>query len=239
MMANKTVIITGASKGIGEELAYYFSLKKYNVLLLSRNETLLHALKHKLEKKIPQSCINYKALDITDREQVQVFLQSYCEAQKSIDVLVNNAGYVKRGTSEIDPSDLDEMIEVNLKGLINVTNIVVPFMKKQGHGRIINMSSRNAKTPRSFLGIYAATKAGVLAYNEALYKELSEYGIQVTALVPGFVNTQMTSDVPLHRNLLIQPEDISQFMDFILSLPQRVALKEICFEARPQVGKYA
>ncbi len=238
-MTNKTVIVTGASQGIGEKLAKYFAQQNYNILLLARNEILLQKLKFDLEKKFPQSKINIQRLDITNHDEAQQVIQSFCEAQRTIDVLVNNAGYVKRGTSEIDQSDINEMIEVNLKGLIKVTNLVSPFMKKQGFGKIINMSSRNAKTPRSFLGIYAATKAGVLAYNEALYKELTECGIQVTAIVPGFVNTQMTSEVPLDKDLLIQPEDISHFIDFILSLPDRVALKEICFEAKPQVGKYA
>ncbi|KTD06971.1 SDR family NAD(P)-dependent oxidoreductase [Legionella jamestowniensis] len=238
-MKNKTVIITGASKGIGEELAKYFAQKKYNLFLLARNALLLRNLKYSLEEQYAGACVEYRELDITDTDELNFVLKTYCKTHESIDVLINNAGFVKRGTSEIDNSDLNEMVEVNLKGLMNTTNIVVPFMKKQGYGQIINMSSRNAKISRVFLGVYAATKAGVLAYNEALYKELMEYGIKVTALVPGFVNTQMTSDVPLDKKLLIQPEDISYFVDFILGLPDRVALKEICFEAKPQVGKYA
>jgi short-subunit dehydrogenase len=238
-MENKNVIITGASKGIGKALSYHFAKKKYNLLMIARSADLLIELQQDLKKKHPKQKIEMAELDITNELKVNNIIEEYILKNKKIDVLVNNAGFVKRGTSEIDSIYLDEMLQVNIKGLINVTKKIIPYMKQQNSGYIINMSSRNAKIPRSFLGVYAASKAAVLAYNESLYKELAGHNIKVTALVPGFVNTDMTSDIALDKESLIQPEELGKFVDLILSLSPSVAMKEICFEATPQIGGYA
>lgn len=238
-MKKKTAIITGASKGIGRTLAYHFSEIGYDLLLVARSIDLLTDLQLTIKDRHPEKIVEIAAIDIANEVLTHKAISKFITENNHVDVLINNAGYVKRGTSEIDSHEMTKMIEVNLKGLINITKATVPYMKKRNSGYIINMSSRNAKTPRSFLGVYAATKAAVLAYNESLYKELVEFGIKVTAIAPGFVNTHMTSDVPLDRDSLIQPEEICKVIDFLLSLTPSVALKEICFEATPQVGAYA
>ena len=130
------------------------------------------------------------------------------------------------------------MINVNLVGAINMVRHTVPKMIEKKSGYIINVCSRNAKIQRSFLGGYAATKAALLAYSGSLYKELSASGIKVTALCPGFVDTQMTQDLEIERHRLIDPLDICKTIEFILSLSKSVALKELDMESIDQVGGY-
>jgi 3-oxoacyl-[acyl-carrier protein] reductase len=111
-------------------------------------------------------------------------------------------------------------------------------MKIKNSGYIINVSSRNAETPRSFLGGYSATKAALLAFNESLYKEMKGTNIKVTALCPGFVDTEMTFDVKEDRNKLIKTDDICTAIDFLLALSPAVALKKLSFESVVQVDSY-
>lgn len=131
------------------------------------------------------------------------------------------------------------MINSNLIGAINVIRATVPLMKIKNSGYIINVSSRSAETPRSFLGVYSATKAALLAFNESLYKELKDTNIKVTALCPGFVDTEMTSDVKEDRSKLIKTTDICAAVDFLLSLSPAVALKKLSFESIVQIGGYS
>lgn len=235
----KTAIVTGASRGIGLEIALYFASKGYSLLMISKNLETLDQAKETVRQKHPEAHISTSAIDISDHSLISNSILNFYEQFNRIDVVFNNAGYVKRGTSELDPSEFKKMIDVNIIGAYNVIHVCAPLLKHQESGHIINISSRNAKIPRSFLGGYAATKAAILAFNESLYKELSDFGIKVTALVPGFVNTHMTSEVNLPREDLIQPSEFGKFLDLILSADRSVAIKEMCFEATPQVGKYS
>lgn len=237
-MRKKSIIITGASKGIGEELAIYFGKKGYNLLLIARTEALLNEIKDKISGLHAGQIISCLATDIYHQEPLGNEINSFYHACDGIDVLINNAGYVKRGTSTIDHEDIEKMINVNLVGAINMVRATVPKMLEKKEGYIINICSRNAKIQRSFLGGYAATKAALLAYSGSLYKELSPSGIKVTALCPGFVDTEMTQDLEIQRHRLIHPSDICKSIEFILSLSKSVALKELDMESIDQVGGY-
>lgn len=231
-------IITGASKGIGKAISLHLAEKGYNLLLLARNEKSLTILGDDLRAKYPNASLTIASVDVTNHHAVNEVISKFGNDNNGIHILINCAGYVKRGTSDIPLDELNKMLITNIQGSIIPIEAASKFMKKQKNGRIINLSSRNAKIPRSFLGGYAASKAAISAYSESLYKELASDNIKVTTLVPGFVNTQMTSDVQLNKEDLIQPEDINYFIDLILSLPERVALKEVCFEASPQIGAF-
>ena len=237
-MRKKSMIITGASRGIGRELSIYFGNKGYNLLLIARTETCLQEVQNKVLTNNPSLIINYLATDIYTQEPLGEAIHQFYNVCEGIDVLINNAGYVKRGTSALPSNELEEMINTNLIGSINMIRFIVPKMKQSQSGNIINICSRNAKTPRSFLGGYAATKAALLAYSESLYKELSPSGIKVTALCPGFVDTEMTQDIEVERDKLIQPSEICKSIEFILSLSKAVAIRELNFESIIQVGEY-
>ena len=237
-MKKKSAIITGASKGIGREVAKHLSLQGYDLLLISRTEALLTELAKEINATSNKTVIETAAIDVFDFNEVNKVVTNFYEKTGTIDLLFNNAGYAKRGTSEIDLTELSLMINSNLIGAINLIKAVTPLMKINNSGYIINVSSRSAQTPRSFLGGYAATKAALLAFNEALYKEMKDTKIKVTALCPGFVDTEMTMDVKEDRNKLIKTSDICSAIDFLLSLSPAVALKTLSFESTVQVGGY-
>jgi short-subunit dehydrogenase len=237
-MHRKSMIITGASKGIGEALSLHFGKKGYNLLLIARTEARLEKIKKKILSTDSNQIIHYLPMDICYPEPLQVAIDAFYHACGGIDVLINNAGSVKRGTSTISPEAIDEMVNVNLIGAINMVRHIVPKMMSHQSGYIINICSRNAKIPRSFLGGYAATKAALLAYSGSLYKELSAVGIKVTALCPGFIDTEMTKDLDIERDRLISLIDICKTIEFILSLSSSVAIKELDMESIDQVGGY-
>lgn len=139
--------------------------------------------------------VNTSLIDVSLFEEINRAVNDFYKITNSIDLLFNNAGYVKKGTSDIDAIELSTMINSNFVGAINMIKAVIPLMKIKNSGYIINVSSRSAEIPRSFLGGYSATKAALLAFNEALYKEMKDTNIKVTALCPGFVDTEMTLDV--------------------------------------------
>lgn len=234
----KAAIITGASKGIGCALAKHLFKKGYHLLLVSRNEALLKSLKQELHLLNSNLIIQVAPCDVFNKNDFEKHINAFYEKTQMISLLINGAGYVKRGTSDVSDDALSEMIQTNLVGSINAVKAVLPFMKKNQSGYIVNLASRNAKKPRPFLGGYAATKAAILAYSESLYKELDGTGIKVTALCPGFVDTEMTSEVQADRKLLIPTADLCATIDYLLSLSPSTAIKEVSFESIVQVGKY-
>jgi short-subunit dehydrogenase len=238
-MLGKSAVITGASKGIGRAVAQHLANKGFNLLLISRTKKLLDELQQELSKYNKQLVVKVAAIDVLCAAEVNTVVEDFYKITHSIDLLFNNAGYVKRGTFEIDAIELSTMINTNMIGAINMIRSVIPLMKIKNNGYIINVSSRSAETPRGFLGAYSATKAGLLAFNESLYKEMKDTNIKVTALCPGFVDTEMTSDVTEDRNKLIKTADICIAIDFLLSLSPSVALKKLSFESIVQVGGYS
>ncbi len=231
----KSAIVTGASKGIGATVAQHLASKGYHLLLIAKQ---LHQLSQTITNTHKEVCVEILVCDVIEKQKLQQGIEKFHKKTGSIDLLINNAGYVKRGTSELDSAELLTMLNTSLIGAIHVIQLVLPFMKKQNTGYIMNVASRNAKTPRAFLGGYASTKAGLLAYSHSLYKELADTKIKVTALCPGFVDTEMTSTVTNNRELLIQLEDICVTVDFLLRLSESVAIKEIDFESIMQIGGY-
>lgn len=238
-MYGKSAIVTGASKGIGREVAKHLARQDFNLLLVSRSKNLLVELQQEISESNRNLIVKIAAMDVAHAEEVNIAVKDFYKTANSIDVLFNNAGYVKRGTSEIDMIELSTMVNSNLVGAVNMIKAVVPLMKIKNSGYIINVSSRSAETPRSFLGGYSATKAALLAFSESLYKEMKDTNIKVTALCPGFVDTEMTSDVKEDRNKLIKTSDICIAIDFLLSLSSAVALKKLSFESTTQVGGYS
>ena len=130
------------------------------------------------------------------------------------------------------------MIETNLIGVFDMVNFVVPFMKRQKSGRIINIASHSGVVARRFLGGYAASKFGLVGFNESLHKELMPYGIYVTAICPNLVDTEMTKNVTsINKEELIQVEDIVKTVDYLLALSPNVIMKEIVLRCRAKLLK--
>jgi len=229
MPDTKVVLITGASQGIGKAIAKRLAKQNYSVALLARNKEKLEQLSDELEKTFNISA-SVHPTDVSDKQAVKAAVQEVIEQHGRIDVLFNNAGIAFSGTSDIDIEKFEAMIKVNLLGAFYVLYNVIPQMKKQQSGYIFNLISRSAMVARPNLGGYAASKFGLRGFSESLYKELAPDGIKVTALHPGWVNTEMTQDVNLEGEKMIQPEDIAGLVEALLQLSQYAFVQDIVIE---------
>ncbi len=153
-----------------------------------------------------------------------------------IDLLFNNAGIFRHGTSECSLDEFTEMLDINLTAAFHFIRLVVPVMKKQGSGHIINLSSRSGKVAKPLSGGYAASKFGLVGLNEALYRELSQSGIRVTALCPGWVDTEMATSSGLDAADMITTDDILNTVRWLLSLSPAACVKDVYMDSIKQVN---
>lgn len=200
-----TALITGASGGIGEELARIFAAGKHDLVLVARSADKLQALSGDLERAhgIRARAI---AADLADPAAPQRIFQAIEEQGATIDILVNNAGFGARGAyAEIDYEVEARMIQVNVAALAQLTRLFLPGMLAQRNGRILNVASTAAYVPGPFMAVYYASKAFVLSFSEAIAEETAGTGVTVTALIPGptqtnFAVTAGTEDSQLFRS---------------------------------------
>lgn len=195
---NQLVLLTGASSGIGLEMARILAAKHYDLIITARSEDKLQALKQELEQKHPVQVLVMPA-DLAQVEQAKVLYQAVKATGRRVDILINNAGVGAYGAFE--QSDLEaelKMIELNICSLVTLTKLFLPDMRRQGNGAILNMASLLSYFPFPYFSVYAATKAFVLSFSEALRAELKGSNISVTAVCPGptdsnFANAEMAT----------------------------------------------
>ncbi|MGE8204431.1 SDR family NAD(P)-dependent oxidoreductase [Heyndrickxia sp. NPDC080065] len=188
-LQNKTVVITGASGGLGEQIAYACAENKASVILLARNVEKLKVMKADIEKKHSVRC-GIQFLDVSKHEQIPAVFQKIREEFGTIDVLVNNAGYgVFEEAHDATITDIKGMFDVNVVGLMACTKEVLPFMRDKKSGHIINIASQAGKmaTPKS--SVYAATKHAVIGYSNSVRMELVPYHVFLTTVNPGPIAT--------------------------------------------------
>jgi 3-oxoacyl-[acyl-carrier protein] reductase len=231
MTKNKVALITGAGKGIGKAIAIGLATLKYQTILIGRNrENLENVANEILEKSWIEPRIIQ--LDITKPEEVKNAIAKIVSAFGQIDVLVNNAGIYFDGTTEITNDDFTKMLETNLTAQFTLLKEVVPILKKQKSGYIFNVASRSGKVGFEGSGAYSASKFAMVGLSESLYRELNPLGISVTALCPGWVNTEMAYEAgtTLKAEQMIQPEDLFQTIKWLLSLSPGACVKEVIIE---------
>jgi len=190
MQDNRTVLITGASSGIGYELAKIFAKNNYNLVLTARNREKLYELKDIIEKDF-NSKIEIIEADLSEEKSAESIYNKICARSISIDVLVNNAGFGTYGNFiDTEIGKTGDMIQVNIASLVKLTKLFLPFLvdSKNG-GKILNVASTAAFQPGPLMAVYYATKAFVLSFSEALAEELKNTGVTVTALCPGPTQT--------------------------------------------------
>lgn len=205
---SKTVIITGASKGIGAATAILFAQKGYNVVINYNNSYESASLLCRSLVSNGYSVITQKA-NVANRLEVELMVKETVYKFGSVDILVNNAGIAHRAlVTETDEIDFDKIMDVNLKGVFNCCKAVIPSMVNKKSGKIINISSMWGQVGASCEVAYSAAKAGVIGLTKALAKELAPSGITVNAIAPGIIETGMNSDISV--------EDLN---DFISEVP--------------------
>ena len=228
MNENKTAVVTGAGKGIGKAIATGLAQLGYQTILVGRNKQNLEQVAHEIgnSAKVWQ-------LDITDKSAVKEAVAKIVSENGSIDILVNNAGIHFNGSVDIEQDEFERILEANLTAQYVVLKEVVPVMKAQKSGYIFNVASRSWKVGFSGGGAYSASKFGMVGLSESLYRELNPLGIKVTALCPGWVNTEMAFDAgtPLESDQMIQPSDLFKAIEWLLQLSPGACVKEVILES--------
>ncbi|SJZ70433.1 SDR family NAD(P)-dependent oxidoreductase [Clostridium tetani] len=190
----KTVLITGASSGIGYELAYVFAKSNYNLILVARRLYKLKEIKKYLENYYKISVVIMEN-DLSKPRAAEDVFYKIKDLGFDIDVLVNNAGVGQCGFfHEIDLEKHKDVIQLNIVALTELTRLVTVDMVKRKSGGILNIASTGAYQPGPLIAVYYATKAYVLSFSEALYNELKPYNIKVTTLCPGTTSTEFAKN---------------------------------------------
>lgn len=189
----KTVVITGASKGIGAATAIMFARKGYNVVINYNNSYQSAKLLASSLSEQNYSVMLCKA-NVTNKLETDLLIKEAVYKFGSVDVLINNAGIAYNGLiTDTDEYDSDLIFDVNLKGVYNCCKSVVPTMVNQKSGKIINISSMWGQVGASCEVAYSAAKAGVIGLTKALAKELAPSGITVNSIAPGIIDTSMNN----------------------------------------------
>jgi hypothetical protein len=227
-LKGRHVVITGASGGIGEQIAYEAARQGAVPVLLARNVERLKEISARIKAQYGVSALHME-LDVSDREMVEAVFSQLLKELGGIDVLVNNAGFgVFRYIEDIDLAEMEAMFAVNVFGVIACTKSVYSHMKERGSGHIINIASQAGKiaTPKS--SVYSATKHAVIGFTDSLRLEASRFGVFVTAVNPGPVETRFfdladeTGDYV--RNVsrwMLRPEAVAKRVVAVMMTPTR------------------
>ena len=192
MEERKTVLVTGASRGIGKEVAMLYAENGYDVIInYVSDKTDAEGIKKEFEAKNVK-CLLVKA-DVSKEEEVANLVNKAIEEFGKIDVLVNNAGITKDNLlMRMSEEEFDKVIEINLKGTFLVTKAVTKYMMKKRQGSIINLSSVVGVAGNAGQSNYSASKAGIIGFTKSVAKELASRNIRANAVAPGFIETDMT-----------------------------------------------
>jgi NADP-dependent 3-hydroxy acid dehydrogenase YdfG len=237
----KVVVVTGASSGLGEATARNLTAGGAKVVLGARRFDRLASLAKELglgENDIVQT-------DVKDCAQVKRLVDTAVASYGRIDVLLNNAGLMPSSLVEkLQIADWDNVIDVNIKGVLYGIAAALPHMMNQKSGHIINVSSVAAHKVRGGSTIYAATKAAVRTLSEGLRQEVKPYNIRTTIMSPGAVATELTEKITdpdfaktfhdFYEKVAISPESFARMVAFAISQPEDVDINEILFRPTAQ-----
>ena len=230
----RAALITGGSSGIGHAIARALGEDGYGLTLSARRPEKLEAAAGELT----QEGLDVLAVpaNLADEAEIQRVVGSHTERYGRMDVLVNNAGLgIGAAVADTETKKLDLQLGVNLRGVYLVARECIPLLKQAGaeHRKalMVNTASIAGKRGQGWLAAYSATKFGVVGLSQALHKELSNDGIQVTALCPGFVATAMTDWVEeqVPKEEMIQPQDIAEAVRYLLRTSPACIVPELQF----------
>jgi hypothetical protein len=211
------VLVTGASAGIGAELAREFARHGHRLTLVARRKDKLAELAAELEREFH---VDVKVVvgDLAKATGAAAVLKAVQAEREHVGILVNNAGVIDVGPfAEADTEKLAGLVDLNVRALTALTSLFVPDMVKRGFGRVLNVASLAAFQPVPSMAVYAASKAYVLALSEALFEELKGTGVTVTALCPGLTDTNMVTEIKagssaaakVPKQLVSDPADVA------------------------------
>jgi NAD(P)-dependent dehydrogenase (short-subunit alcohol dehydrogenase family) len=233
-MADRAALVTGGSSGIGLAIARALGQDGYGITLSARRPDKLEAAAQSLRDEGLD--VHAVPANMADEEEISKLAESHRERFGRLDVLVNNAGIgIGNAVADTPTKKLDLQLDVNLRAVYLMARECLPLLKEAGaeHGKalIVNTASMAGKRGQGWLSAYSATKFGVVGLSQGLHKEVSGEGIQVTALCPGFVATDMTDWIEdqIPKDEMIQPEDIAEAVRFVLRTSPHCVVPEVQF----------
>ena len=244
MLTGKVAIVTGASSGIGEATALALSKAGAKVAIGARRTDRLEKLKQTIEKNGGEAFM--QKLDVTKKAECDSFVDAVVKKWGTVDILVNNAGLMPLSFfKNLKVSEWDQMIDVNIKGVLYCTGAVIPHLVAKKSGHIVNLSSVAGRIVFPAGSVYCATKHAVAAFSEGLRQEFSvRYGIRVTSIEPGVVATELNDTITdeslkgfveaAAKMVALQAQDIANAIVFAVDSPQHMNVNEILIRPTTQ-----
>lgn len=241
----KTILITGASSGIGESCARKLAQKGHRLILAARRTDRIQSLSNELSAFTDVFPLS---LDVRNREQVMQSIHQLPQLWQQIDVLINNAGLAVGlgAVHEGIPDDWDRMIDTNIKGVLHVLRAVTPGMIERQSGQIINVSSIASKEVYPSGNVYCGTKHALDAITQSIRMELLPYHIRVTSIHPGMVETEFSlvrykddsqrADAVYSQVMPLKADDVADVIIYSIELPSHVSLHEAVIMPSAQAG---
>lgn len=196
MFKGKVALVTGASRGIGEALALDFARRGSNIVLAARNQSMLERVASTCEIINPRIETLVVPTDVTDEAQLQNLVAEAKRRFGRIDILVNNAGIMQGSDFEdVEPDEMEQMLEVNLLAPMRLTQLVLPDMLSRGDGVIVNIASLSGRHAMPYFVTYSTSKGGMMSFSEGLRRELMNTGVDVITVSPGYTETQMVTEM--------------------------------------------
>ncbi|NPA67858.1 MAG: SDR family NAD(P)-dependent oxidoreductase [Chlorobi bacterium] len=234
---NKTALVTGATSGIGKATAFMLAKHKYNLIITGRRLKRLLEFKNELTEKFNIEVLTLN-FDIRNREETKKQIENLPEKFQNIDILINNAGLAS-GLDLIHEGNIDDwekMIDTNIKGLLYISRAVMPKMTERKTGHIVNISSIAGKETYLKGNVYCATKHAVESLTKAMRIDMLPYGIKVTSVAPGAVNTEFSlvrlgnkeaADKVYEGYMPLLAQDIADAVEFAITRPPHVNINEL------------
>lgn len=241
----KTVLITGATSGFGEAAVRIFAENNYRLILTGRRVERLEKIKKELDTEVLTLCF-----DVRNKKSVTEAINSLPTEWQNVDVLINNAGLAS-GLDKIQNGNLDDwdkMIDTNVKGLLYVSNAIIPLMKARSSGHIINIGSTAGKEVYEKGNVYCASKHAVDAISKGMRIDLLECGIKVSQICPGAAETEF-SEVRFHQDkekakaayngyTPMTAEDVAGIIYYVATLPQNLCINDLVVTSLAQANSF-
>ena len=235
-LKDKIAVVTGSGRGIGKGIALTFGREGATVVVCSRTEKEMNRTVDEI-RDMGGEAIGI-SVDVTKEVEVENLVKKVVEAYGRIDILVNNAGTTDPAfIDEMEESRWDKVLDTNLKGVFLCTKHILRVMKPNRSGKIITIASDSGKSGTSEDSAYCSSKFGVLGFMESLTKEVLEYDISVSSILPGWVNTELSKEVYSDEELAekgmppmsewIQPEQIGELAVFLANVPNSLNIQEL------------
>ncbi|MES2409119.1 MAG: SDR family oxidoreductase [Patescibacteria group bacterium] len=216
----KVVLITGGSDGLGKALAESIK-EEYRVVILSHNEEKLKKVAEELE-------VDFAVADISKYGEVEKAIQTIIAKYKKIDYLVNNAGvWISGYLEEVNSTEIQRVIDTNVLGTMFVTRAVLPFMKEEKDGKIINVISQNGLSAKIDRSIYTASKWALTGFTKCLQMDLVHSGIAVSGFYPGLMKTNLFTGSSRDVSHSMDPKEVAENLRFIISAPKNIIISEL------------